>query len=1209
MKRLGLLAICAAVVFAATSDGLRAQSAPGAPGITSLTAGRGSLTVVWSAPASDGGTAITTYDLRYIESDASDKADDLWTVREGVWSGGALQHLIGDLYDGESYDVQARAVNADGEGAWSATETEWTTDHGDTSGTATNLPLGSSVAARLGTNDDVDHFRIRITERTDLWVYTTGGLDTYGSLLSSNGLSSIIEDDDAYLLDGPLNFSIRRELSPGTYFVKVSAFSRPGVTNPHTGVDYPGSGVAPRGGPYRIHAHAAPNPGKTSAQATEATPGIPTPGRVTGTDDEDWFKVVLADEADLWAAAVGGSVFASGYCWGGDHVGRLLDSDLNELDHSGRSLLVSDPCGFMFRRRLAAGTYFIEATSNSDYGLAPYTMEVRLAESAGETAAAATPLGLQKTGMGRIEQAGDSNYFSLTLDRETQVGMQVVAFGDTQPNANILQLAPTVRDGDGNVVSLSVEPATITDPDSLYYSDRARMLLAYGALPAGRNTIQLAAPSNQSGSYAIQVWRDGAYTLFLNLCEAIDAAPSDPLYGCQWHLTNSGQFVGDSAGQDIGVDGVWGDHTGAGVTVAVVDSGLQSDHEDLAANVDETKNRAYGGVPFYNPRETHGTAVAGLIAAAANDIGMRGVEPEAEIHGRNILGAAVVTDADDADAMVADLDDTAIVNNSWGTADHGHPHPAASTWEMAVERGVTKGYGGKGISYFWAAGNGGDSAEDDSNLEGLANFYAVAAVCAVNYQDERSTYSERGANLWICGPSSDNPADLPGIATTTTRNRYRRTFGGTSAATPIVSGVAALLRGAGPDLTWRDVKLILAASARQNDPTHSSWKTGALMYGSDTERYTYNRSYGFGVVDAEAALDLVEDWRNVSALQTVEATSDEIALTIPDRSGRPRPISTRLTLGPGVSFIEFVEVETVFDHDSFRDLRVALVSPSGTTTTLSPAARYAFELRGDPLREPFRFGAAGFLGEPAEGVWTLRIEDELSGHGGTLDSWRIKAYGHTRGPDPPEVTLVSPGDGALAVQWAAPDDTGGVAVATYDLRHIRSDAADKADAHWTVAESVWSEDGGVLRHLLSGLTNAARVRRAGPGGDHRRDGGVVGHLNGNPVTNRRRRHLRGQRDGRAGGGREHRGGTGHRRPGGGRRRRRRHAHLLPGRTRRRLVRHRLHHRPAAHQGRPRPRDPPQLRGERLGPRRKGRRGGCRLRRRRHDHGRHRRDRR
>ena len=94
---------------------------------------------------------------------------------------------------------------------------------------------------------------------------------------------------------------------------------------------------------------------------------------------------------------------------------------------------------------------------------------------------------------------------------------------------------------------------------------------------------------------------------------------------------------------------------------------------------------------------------------------------------------------------------TAVSNNSWGSVDGPEADAANSLWELAIENGVTRGYDGKGVFYVWAAGNG-HLRGDDSNLDGFANFYAVTAACAVNELGARSTYSEMGANLWVCAP-------------------------------------------------------------------------------------------------------------------------------------------------------------------------------------------------------------------------------------------------------------------------------------------------------------------------------------------------------------------------------------------------------------------------------------------------------------------------
>ena len=296
-------------------------------------------------------------------------------------------------------------------------------------------------------------------------------------------------------------------------------------------------------------------------------------------------------------------------------------------------------------------------------------------------------------------------------------------------------------------------------------------------------------------------------------------------------------------------------------------------------------------------------------------------------------------------------------------------------WELAVRDGVTNGYDGKGVFYVWSAGNGAEY-DDHSNLDEIANYYAVTAVCAVGHDDRRSDYSEPGYNLWVCGPSSSGRTGQPEITTTRNANTYLDSFGGTSAAAPIVSGVVALVREANSALTWRDVKLILAASARKNDPDNTGWEQGALKYGSTTDRYNHNYEYGFGMVDAKAAVDLATGWTNVPDLREATSESTSINLAIPDvrSSGSSRTVSTSLTVDPYVEFIEFVEIDTSFNHRYFRDLQVELVSPSGTVSVLTTPA----VVRGS-LTAPFRFGSARHLGEDAAGEWTLRITDLLNG--------------------------------------------------------------------------------------------------------------------------------------------------------------------------------------------------------------------------------------
>ena len=120
-------------------------SSPGAPTINAVTPGEESLAISWSSPSSDG-SAITGYDLRYIETSDDETTDSNWTVVQDVWTtgGGALQYTLTGLNSGTEYDLQVRAVNGEGDGPWSATATGTPADAGDcASGGAVSAPANN----------------------------------------------------------------------------------------------------------------------------------------------------------------------------------------------------------------------------------------------------------------------------------------------------------------------------------------------------------------------------------------------------------------------------------------------------------------------------------------------------------------------------------------------------------------------------------------------------------------------------------------------------------------------------------------------------------------------------------------------------------------------------------------------------------------------------------------------------------------------------------------------------------------------------------------------------------------------------------------------------------------------------------------------------------------------------------------------------------
>ena len=483
-------------------------------------------------------------------------------------------------------------------------------------------------------------------------------------------------------------------------------------------------------------------------------------------------------------------------------------------------------------------------------------------------------------------------------------------------------------------------------------------------------------------TYAVSWGPATNYNDRMQSCTSIETDFDDAWYGCQDYLKNR-----TYPGEDINVEPVWLEgNLGEGIKIAVLDTGVDYEHEDLRDNVDVSRFAVQDAEwePLFTPREFHGTAVAGIIAARDNEVGMRGVAPRATIYSYRFVTSGLIIGLDRAEANGLTLHhtDVAVSNNSRKRATFGMPDQLPRRVVKAIIKGITEGFDGKGTSYVFAAGNG-----ESDYLDEYVTFYPVTTVCVVDSDGKPTWVSFSGDHLWVCAPEGSWSLD---------NGDLYRGFGATSSAAPIVSGVIALVRNANEDLTWRDVKLILAASARKNDPDHPDWERGALHYGSDDKRYSYNGYYGFGVVDAKAAVDLAKEWTNLPAMKTVSADSGQIDLTIPDRKvgEDPTTLVDQHTINSNrdtPNFIEHVEVSIEFDHPSFRDLEVQLVSPSGKVSTLSfPNDKY----RGEPFTDKHRFGSAKHIGEDPAGVWTLRITDRIAEYEGLLKSWSIVARGH-----------------------------------------------------------------------------------------------------------------------------------------------------------------------------------------------------------------------
>ena len=972
----------------------QAQDQTPAPTITAVAKGERALTVVWTAPSGVADADITAYDVRRIETDATDKTDANWTLVADAWNGGPLRDWVTRLENDKSYDVQVRAVAGNGSGAWSDTATGTPTNSGGNRNSALELTLDVPSFVQISPGDSSDYFKFDLSAAATLLFFTNGPfVDSVAELQDSTG-TRLNENDQA-----GFQLVSRRRAEPLGYEGMLSNF-------------------------------------------------------------------------------------------------------------------------FMAQKDLAAGTYYlkVEPFRPNDTSLSiPYAVYVNTVTSGGDSRAGAKRAILDLPLTGRLDSATDADYFRFNLDRETAVRLYAAAVPIEENimggviESNHIDVEAEITDSAGTAVDAVIH----TTPHASHVNDGHPHygFTTRATLPEGSHYVKISSPDGDTGGYLFYAYPDSGPMARdpIDFDPCPEGSQDDPLYGCQWHLGNTGQYANPAgARKDINVESVWaGGNLGAGVNIAIVDDGMYWAHDDLVENVSFTRNRNYfdttlgvidvpndifhfdpllallGGIPI----AMHGTWVAGIIAARDNDIGVRGVAPRASIYGYNLLFSLNHTVTNRMDAMSRNAADTQVSNNSWGFKDNGWPRLPVMSWETAVTQGTE---GGNDVSYVWAGGNGHEKG-DNSNLDGRANFHRVLAVCGVNRNDVRSPISERGANLWVCGPTDGYGG--PGLTTTDNYHKYFGNFGGTSGATPMVSGVLALVRNANEDLTWRDARLVLAGSARRNDSSDSGWETGALRYGSTSERYRFNHQYGFGTVDAAAAVTLADGWVNVSAYRSQTAESADLDIAIPDlpADATRDPVSSTIELGEEVEFVEFVEVNVDFDHTAFRNLEIELESPAGAVSQLLTHAERDpnnADQRQGAFGERFRFGSARHLGENAEGTWTLRAADAIRRSGGrngagSIRSWSLTVHGHRYAPGPPEVDTVTGGDKSLTVTWKEPGDTGVTDIVAYDLRHIRSAAIDKADADWTIHDDAWTS--GDLRATVSGLLNGTqydvRVRAVNGNGD------------------------------------------------------------------------------------------------------------------------------
>ncbi len=291
---------------------------------------------------------------------------------------------------------------------------------------------------------------------------------------------------------------------------------------------------------------------------------------------------------------------------------------------------------------------------------------------------------------------------------------------------------------------------------------------------------------------------------------------TDDLYYQQWYMEENSTFYSQNSidsNAHIQANGNLSNYTGKGIKVAVIDNGFDVEHpqikDKIIATVSvDTYGNILGSDVSHNPTsEYHGTAVAGIIASADDNVGIRGVSPEVELI--LIKSPSSITAAGEIELFNQAINYGAdVINCSWGTGS------VSSSVENYINGIANTGRDGKGAIIVFASGN--DNADVGNDEASIENVIAVGATGEDNL---RTSYSSYGKVLDIVAPggSSLGIATLDPLGSNGANSdeyiRYNETnngsnvyFTGTSASAPILSGTIALLLQKDSNLTRLEIQ-------------------------------------------------------------------------------------------------------------------------------------------------------------------------------------------------------------------------------------------------------------------------------------------------------------------------------------------------------------------------------------------------------------------
>lgn len=607
-------------------------------------------------------------------------------------------------------------------------------------------------------------------------------------------------------------------------------------------------------------------------------------------------------------------------------------------------------------------------------------------------------------------------------------------------DANLTQILLADRDGDGvifwrELLYGSLDSLVDTDSDGLEDGDE----IDRGLNPAAKDSdkdglddkeeisLYLTNPllSDSDSDYfpdGVEIYRGSDPLNADENSNAIaDGLDADPFLEYQWYVKSYGKRivttsnVSTIAGNDLDILDIYhsvvGSEAGKKIVIQVIDSGVEATHEDLDVELslsynsinhtnDPSPTQTVDSSSYESPLEIgHGTAVAGIVAARANNgLGIRGIVPNAKIAGSNWLEDESIEELEKVWYSLVNSDAILVSNNSWGAY-----FLQDEAYEEILKLGSSELRNGKGRIYVFAAGNFREEY-GNTNLSYLSNNPYAITVASLTNEDKFSLYSTQGSSILVSAYGGNHYYDSPTILTTLlmgesyykrelkgakgaitidedSNKNYTYAMNGTSAATPMVSGIIALTLQACPDLSYRDVRWLIAHTAKKIDSTNISWlQNGAGAW--------YSTDYGYGKIDGVAMLQECSSkyFEPLSTLRKTSSTLADINRAIPDTNST---ISEEIVVSEDIT-IEWVGLTFTSNHPFAGDLEIELISPSGTRVSIMTLTETHFAA----YKDGFRFGSVALMGESSKGVWRVEVSDRLEDDGGILNALKLEIEGH-----------------------------------------------------------------------------------------------------------------------------------------------------------------------------------------------------------------------